>query len=275
MFYVYVYFNPLKSSNLHKCGFEPFYVGKGTGDRKNHHLFESSLLSDSNKHKSNTIKKILKSNQTPIIEIIQNELSETEAYDLEKYLISLWGRVDLNLGPLTNLTDGGEGAKNLNFDTKYRQKISDGMKRAHKEGRAKVSEQFKNSRLGSKDSIETIEKRVASRGEYVHSTETKEKLKTARWKYINSLNDTSIFATMLGKTHSEESKERISKSLKIKLNSPETKQKRKDANSGGNNPRAKKCSVFGNVYSCLSEMEKQVGINKKSLKKEPTFYFIT
>lgn len=46
------------------------------------------------------------------IQILKNDLSWEEACELEKVLINYYGRRDLGLGTLVNLTDGGEGLVN-------------------------------------------------------------------------------------------------------------------------------------------------------------------
>lgn len=96
-FYTYTYFDPITDV--------PFYVGKGQEDRyKAHMRFEGP-----NKHLHNKIKKILREDhQEPLIEIY-NMVSEQDALDYEVFLIQFYGRKDLKLGPLLNLTDGGEG----------------------------------------------------------------------------------------------------------------------------------------------------------------------
>ena len=44
------------------------------------------------------------------IQIIRDNLSESEAHEVEKDLIQKYGRKDLGTGILRNLTDGGDGA---------------------------------------------------------------------------------------------------------------------------------------------------------------------
>lgn len=110
IFYNYVYLDPRKPGDynygyLH-FDFEPFYVGKGKNDRYLEHLNESRY---NNKFKSNKIKKIKKDGLKPIILKIYDNLDEKTAFENEIHLIKIIGRHDLVLGPLTNLTDGGEG----------------------------------------------------------------------------------------------------------------------------------------------------------------------
>jgi hypothetical protein len=47
-----------------------------------------------------------------LIEIYKDNLKSKETYELEKKLISFYGRKDLGLGPLVNMTDGGKGKNN-------------------------------------------------------------------------------------------------------------------------------------------------------------------
>lgn len=52
-------------------------------------------------------------NKTKIrVEVVQDNLTWTEAGELETLLIELYGRSDLGLGPLVNHTDGGGGISN-------------------------------------------------------------------------------------------------------------------------------------------------------------------
>ena len=62
------------------------------------------------------------------VEIIHNDVSWGEACELEKHLIFLFGRKDLGLGSLVNMTDGGEGVVNKLISDKTRGKLSEANK---------------------------------------------------------------------------------------------------------------------------------------------------
>jgi hypothetical protein len=87
-FYVYAHINPLKN--------QIFYIGKGHGKRA------------FSKHSRNrwwcfTVKKY-----GFIVNILEEGLTEAEAFEREKFYIGKIGRRDLSKGPLVNLSDGGE-----------------------------------------------------------------------------------------------------------------------------------------------------------------------
>jgi len=90
-YYVYVWF---RRNDV------PCYVGKGHGDRWKQHLTRSK-----NRHLSNILAKEKKQMRA---EIVANQLTESEAFELEMLLISVIGRRQHG-GPLVNSTDGGEG----------------------------------------------------------------------------------------------------------------------------------------------------------------------
>jgi len=58
------------------------------------------------------------------IEIIHNNISWEEACELEKFYIKKYGRKDLGLGLLVNMTDGGEGVVNKIVTDETRKKLS-------------------------------------------------------------------------------------------------------------------------------------------------------
>lgn len=114
-FYVYIYYNPLKDN-------EEFYVGfGGDPERFREHVKEAKRLmrkhrsnkwikeNCDNSHKLFTIIKILKAGLEPTITKVLENLTKQEAINEEIRLIAYHGRSDKELGPLTNMTDGGEG----------------------------------------------------------------------------------------------------------------------------------------------------------------------
>ena len=86
MFYVYTY--------LREDG-SPYYVGKGSGERAYKKWAKGEI----------------KPPQDPSrIVIVEANLTEKQAFKLEKKLISEYGRKDLNTGILHNRTNGGDGS---------------------------------------------------------------------------------------------------------------------------------------------------------------------
>jgi hypothetical protein len=117
-FYIYIYLDPRKPGHYkygrYHFSHEPFYVGKGRGYR----------LTDFN-HRSGWCKSKLKSlNYKPIILTGKSKLSVLDAYIMEQKLINIIGRADLKKGPLTNMTDGGEGPINLIKTEQHKKKYS-------------------------------------------------------------------------------------------------------------------------------------------------------
>jgi hypothetical protein len=86
-YYVYVYIDPRN--------FEEFYYGKGTGGRKDSHLRD-----ESDSEKARRIKEIHAAGQEPIIKVIARNLTEHDAFLIEKTLIWKLGRL------LTNVSSG-------------------------------------------------------------------------------------------------------------------------------------------------------------------------
>lgn len=115
-YYIYILLDTRKpgnySYNNYSFDYEPFYVGKGCSNRVITHFYEKSLKIKS--HKNNKIKNIIKeTGNVPKYEIVLTTHNEEEAYKYETNFIKLIGRSDLKLGPLTNLTDGGDGTRGI------------------------------------------------------------------------------------------------------------------------------------------------------------------
>jgi hypothetical protein len=86
--------------HLKPCG-EVFYIGIGNNKRPN-------SKQNRNKYWHNIIEKYGYE-----VQVLKNDLSWEDAIELEILLISWFGRKDLKLGTLVNMTDGGEGNKNI------------------------------------------------------------------------------------------------------------------------------------------------------------------
>jgi hypothetical protein len=134
-----------------------------------------------------------------VIEITHKDISWEEACSIEKYLISFYGRKDLGLGKLVNMTNGGEGITNVSRDSKNK------MSNAKKGVRLSESHR-RNIGLASKkrwDDEEFRRKAIELMKGRHHSEETRKKLSELKkgkptWSK--------------GKTHSDEHKRKNSES---------------------------------------------------------------
>jgi hypothetical protein len=102
MYYVYVLIDPRNS--------QPFYVGKGKGERVKRHYYNWSSVDKSNIYKRNKINKLKQLGYEPKYEIVFESNDESLVYQKEKQLIAQWGRFGYDKkGILTNINPGGEG----------------------------------------------------------------------------------------------------------------------------------------------------------------------
>ena len=109
-FYVYALLDPRKPGGFqyekYKFSHEPFYIGKGQGTRMYQHTSKSELNRNRNPFKNRKILKILKLGLKPIKIKIEDNITENNALNFEKYIIEHIGRYASG-GPLTNLDVGG------------------------------------------------------------------------------------------------------------------------------------------------------------------------
>lgn len=132
-FYVYAYFEPGQE--------QPFYIGKGFGQRAFQHTCKCRLR----KYKTyfyNKLRNLISRNISPQIIILQENMIESEAFELEKRLIAFFKRV-CDGGTLCNHTSGGEGSTGYRRQTPVTEK--------ERENRSKAQR-------GKKRSIETRQK---------------------------------------------------------------------------------------------------------------------
>lgn len=176
-FYVYVH--------RRQSDKEPFYVGKGYGRR----AYETSEKRRS-KHWTNVARK-----HGVYVEIYRTDLTEDEAFALEKLLISRFreeGR------PLVNVADGGQGGAGI--------KMTDEKK-----------EMLRSLLLGHTFNLGRK-----------HSEESRQRMSEGQKKRFAE----GAQASFLGQKHSPMTKELIASKLRGRKFSEETKQKMRDARLG-------------------------------------------
>lgn len=179
-FYVYLYTCPVRN--------EPIYVGKGTGPRWSKHLVRKD------KHPlTQRLQWMRKSGFEPQISFICEDVSEEFAMLCEMEAISKYGRKDLGLGPLLNLTDGGEGVS------------------------------------GVKHSREVIDRRAASIRKALQTPEVRAKISASnKGKVRSEETKAKIAESLRGVKHTEERRKNISAANTGKKLSEEAKQKLRD-----------------------------------------------
>ena len=89
-----------------------FYIGIGTKTRA------------FSKHKRNKYWNNIINKTNYEVQILKSDLTWEDACEMEKVLISWFGRRDLGLGTLVNLTDGGEGTQGIIVSDKTKQNMS-------------------------------------------------------------------------------------------------------------------------------------------------------
>jgi len=96
---------------------EVFYIGIGKSSDR------AFSYKKRNKHWNNIV------NKTEYeVQVLKSDLSWDDACELEKILISYYGRKDLGLGPLVNMTDGGDGCIGFIITDEYRDRLSKSLK---------------------------------------------------------------------------------------------------------------------------------------------------
>lgn len=123
MFYIYVH---RKATTR-----EIFYVGKG----KKRRAYEGE--------RNNFWRKVVKKHGI-VVEILEIGYQEWYAHEREVELIALYGRRDIGLGPLVNLTDGGEGVSNPGPETRNKMSEAKRIRTVKQETKDKLSKHGKD-----------------------------------------------------------------------------------------------------------------------------------
>jgi group I intron endonuclease len=224
--------------------YEPFYIGKGTDNRDYHSAFDRH-----NSFKKNKIKSLNKKNIKVLSIKVFEDLNEQDSFNIETSIIKKIGRRDLKLGPLTNLTDGGEGRTNII--------VSD-------ETKNKISKTKKSQNLHSKhtESTKTLLKQINQGqnnpfyGKH-HSEEVKEE---------QSLRVSGANHPMFGKKHDEET----IKKIKEKRNQVVIQEKMNQISKELNSKSVLQFTLDGDFlkeYSSIKEASIETGLSESIIGK--------
>lgn len=99
----------------------PFYVGKGHGKRCEFHLDEAKYYTKRKSKKLNKIRKLTSLGLKPIITKVEENVSDAQAIEFEMFLIAEMRDFGIEL---TNMTDGGDGAKGYKHTEEHKAHIS-------------------------------------------------------------------------------------------------------------------------------------------------------
>jgi len=213
---------------------EPFYIGIGISPNR------CKSKNNRNKHWKNIVKLT-----NYRIDILLNNLTWEEACKKEKEFIKLYGRKDLKLGPLVNLTDGGDGGCGYVMSDETKLKMS-------------IANSGENNGFFKKShSNESKEKMSQSAKGRIITEEVKNKIS-------NSLSGENCF--WFGKKLSEEHKKKLSERATGHSTSEDTKLKlRKNSPKG-----IRLYKIINNeliTYYSLREVELKYNIHRKTIMK--------
>jgi hypothetical protein len=174
-FYVYAFLREKDSARGKRMS--PYYIGKGARDRA-----------------TSKCRTIPRPSNSSFIVFVQEGLTEQEAFDLEKYCIALYGRIDKGTGILRNLGDGGDGASGVIYSPERRKQISEANKgRVHtEETKRKIGEKQKGEKnhMWRKDvSQETRDKISRANKGLKRSEEARRNIAQGKVKYLCELVD--------------------------------------------------------------------------------------
>jgi hypothetical protein len=172
MYYVYSLIDPLSN--------EIFYVGKGKGNRAELHLNEK-YNTTKNRRLLKHINNIRDKGLLPIIDYVEINMSEDDAYDLERDLICRYGRKGYEkCGTLLNHC--------------IDRRPPDWTGKVHSE---ETKEKLRQLKLGGKHTDEARRNMSLSKIGHVHSDETKKKIQKSlcKHKYILKHKDGRVVET--------------------------------------------------------------------------------
>jgi hypothetical protein len=177
----------------------PYYIGKGSGKRAY----------------TKGPKEVKPPRDKSRVKIIKADLTEEEAFLLEKLYILMFGRIDLGTGILRNKSDGGDGASGRIVSPEERRKRSEMMKGVKRP--QWIYDKIAASNTGKKASAETRAKQSAARKGMKCTEEHKRNVSEAKkgFKHTEEAKQ-KMSAARKGKKLSPEHVEKISKAVKLR-----------------------------------------------------------
>jgi group I intron endonuclease len=224
--------------------YEPFYIGKGTDNRSYHSAFDRH-----NSFKKNKIKSLKKKNIKVLsIKVFEN-LNEQDSFNIETSIIKKIGRRDLKLGPLTNLTDGGDGRTNIIVSEETKEKIS----------KTKKSQNLHNKHT---ESTKTLLKQI-NQGE---NNPMFGKNHTEQVKEEQSLRVSGTNHPMFGKKHDEKTLKKIKENRNKNVNQEKVNQLSRELNSKS----VLQFNLYGELiqeFSSIKEASEKTGCSESIIGK--------
>jgi hypothetical protein len=167
-YYIYAHINAVKN--------EIFYIGKGFGKR-------AYAKNGRSKFWKNTVAKY-----NYIVDILEDGLTEEQAFIREKSYITRIGRRDLGTGPLVNLTDGGEGSSGTIKSDETKKKLSEaGKNRKHSEESKNKMSEAKKGIIFSEKHKQNLSKNAKEKGFIPPSQKGRIKTIETKIKHSNSI----------------------------------------------------------------------------------------
>ena len=163
----------------------PYYIGKGKGDRAY----------------SKRRKGVKRPRDEKRILILKKGLTEQEAFRHEKYMISVFGRKDLETGILLNRSDGGDGNSGYRHTEETKARISKTSTGRKLKLRTKIHRERLSAALRGKKSWLGLR----------HREDSKKKISQVRKERGLALGENN---GMFGRNHTEESKIKMSETKK-------------------------------------------------------------
>jgi hypothetical protein len=226
---------------------EPFYIGVGEKENRAY-----------DKRSRNRYWKYITKNTDYRVDILFDDLSWDMAVEKEIELIQLYGRKDLGLGTLVNLTDGGEGQLGRSSWNKGKKTSEETIKKmknkiVSEETRKKISESHKQNGI-----------KPPSKKGTILSEKTKNKLSESnKGKIISEETRKKISQSLKGKIVSTETRKKIGEFNKGKIVSEETRKKLSEVNTY----RKKPLVADGITFDSLIDASKYFQLSKVTIKR--------